>query len=861
MRVLTKLLLPTLLIFAILLVGLIAHFTQSFSVSMQEEETRELDRLRQGLESQIASLEDLTLALATGTANNPDIQAALAAGDREQLLLLTQESYRKLSSLYNIIQFQFHVPPATSFLRVEQPDKFGDNLLATRLPVYIVNAQNRDVTGVELTAEGLTVRGIAPINPGGGLSSGTLLGSVEYAVRLDRTLLSRLKIQYGAEWHILLSQRAMRLAGYTPVGAVPASVSEALPADLYLLTSTMSEPILAKAEEGAESPYEVALRGDVVASSRQIGNLGGIGSSSYAILSVPLRDYTGTIVAIVDVVTDRTLVVQQLTGRITTALVVGGLGMLLGSLALIGFTRLVVRPVQQLTEVASAIAAGDLQRQVPQRRRTARVKKPRQQPAWLQRLTAGKLFSRFKPTPKEPGPTPQAARRGDEIEQLASSFSTMTIQLRELVGNLEQRVTERTQLLERRSNQLQAAAEVGRDITSIGSTDLDELFREAVGLIRERFNFYHAGLFLLDEAGEYAVLRAAASPAAQQMLEQGWRLRASPDRRSGILSQGLVGRVINTGQARIASDVEADSEYFRNPLLPETRSELALPLRALTAPIADELSSGSQPGGRPERRSMVIGVLDVQSREPVAFHEDDVIVLQIIADQLAIAISNARLMDASRRSVQELELAYQQYTRESWDSYTRERSIMSRRLAPTAAAALGYRYYQGRLQPLSSPDVATLTPEAVLAIRQGKVVTQDAAHTSDMGETATAPHDNARLAAPIILRNQVIGVLNLQLDTADVPQDLAILAEEAASRLALVLESARLLQEAQRLAQREQLVGQISTQVRSSLDLDAVLQAAVREIGRSLSLGEIPEASAGQKEPPSVEIRLGIVTE
>lgn len=861
MRVSAKLLLPTILIFAILLVALIAFFSQNFLTSMQEEETRELDRLRQGLESQIASLEDLTLALATGTANNPDIQATMATGDREKLLQLTLESYRKLSSLYNIIQFQFHVPPATSFLRVEQPEKYGDNLLVTRLPVYIVNAQNRDVTGVELTAEGLTVRGIAPINPGSGLSAGTLLGSVEYAVRLDRTLLSRLKTQYGAEWHILLSRRAMQLAGYTPVGTVPASVSEALPEDLYLLTSTMSEPILAVAEDGAESPYAQALRGDVTSSRRQIGNLGGTGSSTYAILSVPLRDYTGTIVAIVDVVTNRTSVIQQLTARLTTAIVVGGLGLLLGSLALVGFTQLIVRRVWQLTEVASAIAAGDLQRQVPlqRSRRASQGKKPRQLPAWLQRLTSARIFARLKRPQKETQQKQRAVRRSDEIEQLANSFNTMTIQLRELVGNLEQRVAERTQLLQRRSQQLQATAEVGRDITSIGSADLNDLFRQAVNLIRDRFNFYHAGLFLLDEAGEYAVLRAAASPAAQQMLEQGWRLRASPDRRSGILSQGIVGRVISSGQARIASDVEADSEYFRNPLLPETRSELALPLRALAATSADEPATDMLGGKRAERKSVVIGVLDVQSREPVAFSEDDVTVLQIIADQLAIAISNARLMDESRRTLQELELAYQQYTRESWQAFTKERSILSRRLTPNAATALGYRYHQGGLQPLSGPDVAALSPESIQAIESRKVVTQNVTQTAD-----GKPSSNARLAAPIILRNQVIGVLNLQLDTTNVPQDLAVLAEEAASRLALVLESARLLQEAQRLAQREQLVGQISTQVRASLDLDAVLQTAVREIGQSLRLSKTPEGSAGEqieKETSSVEIRLGIVTE
>ncbi|HIE37864.1 MAG TPA: GAF domain-containing protein, partial [Anaerolineae bacterium] len=138
---------------------------------------------------------------------------------------------------------------------------------------------------------------------------------------------------------------------------------------------------------------------------------------------------------------------------------------------------------------------------------------------------------------------------------------------------------------------------------------MDDLLDRAVNLIRERFGFYHAGIFLLDERGEYAVLRAATSEAGRRMLERGHKLKVG--------EVGIVGYVTSTGQPRIVLDVDTDAIHFKNPLLPETRSELALPLRV---------------GDR------IIGALDVQSVQEAAFDEEDVAILQTMADQLAVAI-------------------------------------------------------------------------------------------------------------------------------------------------------------------------------------------------------------------------------
>jgi methyl-accepting chemotaxis protein len=184
----------------------------------------------------------------------------------------------------------------------------------------------------------------------------------------------------------------------------------------------------------------------------------------------------------------------------------------------------------------------------------------------------------------------------------------------------------RTKDLEHRSVQLQAAAEVSR--TAISVRDLDRLLSQVTRLISEQFGYYHTGIFLLDDAGEYAVLKAANSKGGQQMLANGHRLK--------VREQGVVGYVAGTGEARVALDTGSDAVYFDNPLLPETRSEMALPLKL-----------GSQ----------VIGALDVQSKQEGAFDEKDATVLQTMADQLAIAIENARLLQETQQTVHELSAA------------------------------------------------------------------------------------------------------------------------------------------------------------------------------------------------------------
>ncbi len=241
--------------------------------------------------------------------------------------------------------------------------------------------------------------------------------------------------------------------------------------------------------------------------------------------------------------------------------------------AMMWFTiRQVMRPIGVLTDTTAAIAAGDLTRTAP-------------------------------------------VQGEDELGVLARSFNTMTSQLRDMISSLELRV-------EARTAQLRASAEVGRAISTI--LDPQELLQRLVDLICERFGFYYAGVFLLDRDRRFAVLRAGRGEAGRALLDSGHRLEVG--------GQSMVGWVCANRQARIALDVGQDAVRLVNPLLPDTRSEIALPLRI---------------GER------VLGALDVQSVQEAAFDESSIAVLQGMADQIAIALENARLFAETQTALAE----------------------------------------------------------------------------------------------------------------------------------------------------------------------------------------------------------------
>ncbi len=373
----------------------------------------------------------------------------------------------------------------------------------------------------------------------------------------------------------------------------------------------------------------------------------------------------------------------------------------------------------------------------------------------------------------------------DEIGELSWTLSRMVDWLRESYETLEKQVEERTRGLQRRRVQIEVAAQIARDIAAM--RDLENLLYRSVNLIRDRFNFYHAGIFLNDQRDEYAVLRAATGEAGREMLARSHKLK--------IGQTGLVGYVAQSGESRVASDVELDEVYFKNPLLRETQSEAALPLKVA---------------------GQVIGVLDVQSQEPAAFDEESITTLQIMADQLAIAIQNARLLQESQENLKELETTYGRINRQAWERFTR------------GSRVIGYEFDGVNSNPILRDQE---TPA-----RSGL-------------DAAGAP-----FSIPLRVRGEVIGTLDVWSQEADLSDADVYLLATISNRISQILESTRLLQEAQRLAWREQQVNTIATQVRNSINLDTILQNTVRELGKSLGAarafiqigGNLPHPEAGQ---------------
>lgn len=353
--------------------------------------------------------------------------------------------------------------------------------------------------------------------------------------------------------------------------------------------------------------------------------------------------------------------------------------------------------------------------------------------------------------------------------------------------SLEQRVEERSADLKNRIAQFEIASQIAREIS--GETNLEGLLNTAVNQIRDRFGFYHVGVFLNDDKNEFSVLRAATGEAGRMMLERGHRLK--------IGEIGIVGYVAGRGEARISSNVADDVVHFKNPLLPETRSEIAIPLRT---------------------KEQIIGALDVQSVVMDAFTVDDISILQTIADQLSIAFEKTHLVEQLRRSVDELETTYRTNTQRAWRTHLRNTN-----------QKLAYRYRNSRLE--NQADDSDHAREAQL---KGQSVFKVVPGVKDeQGRPVTV------LAIPIKLRNQVLGVVDIHFESASISPDLISLIEGTVSRLAVSLENARLMEEIQIRAERERMVGEISSKVRAASDVDSVLRIAIQEIGRSLGVSEV----------------------
>jgi GAF domain-containing protein len=339
------------------------------------------------------------------------------------------------------------------------------------------------------------------------------------------------------------------------------------------------------------------------------------------------------------------------------------------------------------------------------------------------------------------------------------------MQLSQLVSqkDLEKQIAERTQELSRKTNLLNATSLVTHQTAIL--QNLDQLLDRTVNLISEHFACYHVGIYFLNQRGDYVTLQAASSEAGKRLLEQGYRLRV------GI--EGMIGYVTAEKKPRISLDVGKDVIFFDNPELAETRSELSLPLMA---------------------HNKVIGVLDLQSAEINAFRYDEIEIFQSMADQIAIAIENARLLMESKHMISQLEIISNENTRQNWKA-----EISTHK-------------------PIFHYSVTGVHPVDKLG----------------------APKVKNVINIPIVLRGQKIGNISLhrkaQFQKWSAQEE--AIANEVAAQTALALENIRLVERTRARANREQAISKVSARIRETLDLDVVLRTSAREIQRALNLQE-----------------------
>ncbi len=465
---------------------------------------------------------------------------------------------------------------------------------------------------------------------------------------------------------------------------------------------------------------------------------------------------------------------SRVTVFINIGVTVGAL--LLAAVISLIITRNIVEPLTRLAEDATRIASGDLQHTT-------------------------------------------SVEREDEIGILAHAFNRMTARLGDLISNLEQRVAERTRDLERRSHYLAAASEVGGVVGAI--LDPQQLSQEVVTSMRKAFGFKYVGLFILDETtaegGHFAILRASAGKASNERGKRQGEMVVLP-----IVENSMIGEAVLNEEARVS----------RNAIVTEAREA-----DSIAVEDADELltNHGWHVVLPLQARNEVLGVLSIETQngDKQPFDKDMINVLQMVADEIAIALENARLFEQSEEALETVQQAYGELVGNAWAERFRKRKGWGYRYIASSDSSSG-SYQSELVSDLDHP--ALLATQVVPAEGDWRPEMVRAAHE---GEPVADSETPTSLALPIKSHGQVIGVLNLRSDDNPILSNQIPLLEDITNRLGLALENARLLDDSRQRAAREQLTANLAARMREPLDVDSVLRTAARELYEGLGLSRV----------------------
>lgn len=310
------------LLLALTVAVLLAFFLSRFNSVIAQAEQRELRGLFDNISAAIDSEAVMSERMSALVAAIPDVQQAMATGDRERLSALFVPGYANLKQQYDVRQFQFHQPPATSFLRVHEPQKFGDDLSAIRKTVLQVNTQHSPLRGIESGVAGLGIRGVAPIR-----ANGQHVGSVEFGLSFGKPFFDAFKQRYNVDVGLMLRD---------PSGTYSAFASTF--GDTQLLSNAQRE---------------VAFKGQEVAIQTQIN---GRPVAAFAAL---VRDFSGQPLGVVEIAMDRSYYANALASARNTAVIVAAIALALGLLMAMLIARSIVQPIRAAAAAMRDIAAGE----------------------------------------------------------------------------------------------------------------------------------------------------------------------------------------------------------------------------------------------------------------------------------------------------------------------------------------------------------------------------------------------------------------------------------------------------------------------------------------------------------------------
>lgn len=346
------------------------------------------------------------------------------------------------------------------------------------------------------------------------------------------------------------------------------------------------------------------------------------------------------------------------------------------------------------------------------------------------------------------------------------------------------------------NQRLDAVATIGRQTARL--LNYGELVNTSVTLIKTQFGFYHVQIFLVDERREYAELVASTGEAGRRLMERNHRLAVGSD--------SVIGRVTLSNEPFLVNDTENAPGHAFNPLLPDTRAELALPMQVVV-----------------DGQTRVIGALDVQSTEPMAFTPSDVQALQALANQMAVSIRNARLFETqaeslsenerlfgeAQKNLQEIQRLNSQLTHQAWQGYLAVNPALKGITATEQGVSEGAAWSDEMLRACAG-KFPVLTP-------------------TEMGTYL--------VAAPILLRGEVLGAIEVEVaytTAIDVLPTLVAIAE----RMASALENARLIEEAQAASAQEQRISQMVSRFQEAETVDELLQITLAELSETLAAEE-----------------------